>query len=169
LIGTAERPAGGEQVTDWQPTSRFCFVCGRDNPVGLKVRWWNEPSAGEVRGTVTVAEHFNGYPGVVHGGIVAALLDEAVGRAVLTSAGFDDLMVTLKLEVVFRRPTPTSTPLEVSARLTRRSGGRAEARAELRAPDGNVTARGKAVLARPPDSISSQWEAERPYWRVDTD
>jgi acyl-coenzyme A thioesterase PaaI-like protein len=154
-------------VADWQPTSRFCFVCGRENPVGLRVRWRNERPADEIHGTVTVAEHFNGYPGVVHGGIVAALLDEAAGRTVLMDGAFDELMVTLKLEVVFRRPTPTATPLTVVGRLTRRSDHRAEARAELRLADGTVTARAAAVLARPPEAVSSRWEGERRYWRVE--
>jgi acyl-coenzyme A thioesterase PaaI-like protein len=154
-------------VTDWQPTSRSCFVCGRENPVGLRVRWRNERPTGEIHGTVTVPDHFNGYPGVVHGGIVAALLDEAAGRTVLTDGAFDDLMVTLKLEVVFRRPTPTATPLTIVGRLTRRGEDRAEARAELRLADGTVTARASAVLARPPEAVSSRWEPERLYWSVE--
>ena len=94
-------------MSNRQPSSRSCFVCGRENPVGLKVRWDQHPEAGEIRGTVTVPEHFNGYPGVTHGGIVAALLDETGGRTILMDGGFEDLMVTAKLEVVYRRPTPT--------------------------------------------------------------
>ncbi len=154
-------------MADWQPTSRLCFVCGRENPVGLKVRWANDRDAGEVRGAVTVPEHFNGYPGVVHGGIVAALLDETAARTVLMDGGFDDLMVTLKLEVVFRRPTPTAAPLTVVGNLVRRTHDRAEAHAQIRLADGTVTARGTALLARPPEAISSQWEPERPHWRVE--
>ena len=110
-----------------QPTSRSCFVCGRENSVGLKVHWDQHPEAGEIRGTVTVPEHFNGYPGVTHGGIVGALLDETAGRTILMDGGFDDLMVTAKLEVVYRRPTPTGVPLELVGRLLGRSGGRAGA------------------------------------------
>jgi uncharacterized protein (TIGR00369 family) len=150
-----------------QPSSRSCFVCGRDNPVGLKVHWLSDREAGEIRGTVTVAEHFNGYPGVVHGGIIAALLDETGGRTLLVDGGFEDLMVTLKLEVVYRQPTPTGTPLEVVGRLLRRTGTRAEAEAELRLPDGSVSARAKVLLAQPPPSISGRWSAEREFWRVD--
>ena len=156
-------------MTTWQPTFRSCIVCGGENPVGLRVRWRNAPESGGVRGTVTVPDHFNGYPGVVHGGIVAALLDEAAGRTVLADGVFEDLMGTLKLEVVFRRPTPTGAPLEVVARLTRWGARRAEAVAELRLPDGTVAARGAAVLARPPEALSCRWEEERAYWTVETD
>jgi acyl-coenzyme A thioesterase PaaI-like protein len=84
-------------------------VCGRENPVGLKVSWDQDPEAGEIRGRVTVPAHFNGYPGVTHGGIVGALLDETAGRTILMDGGFEDLMVTAKLEVVYRRPTPTGS------------------------------------------------------------
>ena len=154
-------------MTERQPSSRSCFVCGRDNPVGLKVAWENHREAGEIRGTVTIPEHFNGYPGVVHGGIVAALLDETAGRSLLLDGGFEDLMVTLKLEVVYRRPTPTATPLTLVGRLLRRSERRAEAQAELHLPDGTVAARSTVLLAQPPESIKSSWGAEREYWRVD--
>jgi acyl-coenzyme A thioesterase PaaI-like protein len=150
-----------------QPSSRSCFVCGRENPVGLKVTWDQHPEAGEIRGEVTVAEHFNGYPGVVHGGIVGALLDETAGRTILMDGGFADLMVTAKLEVVYRRPTPTGVPLELVGRLLGRSGARAEAEAELRLPDGTLAARGTVVLARPPAEITDRWAAEREHWRVD--
>jgi acyl-coenzyme A thioesterase PaaI-like protein len=152
-----------------QPSSRSCFVCGRDNPVGLKVKWDQYPDAGELRGRVTIPEHFNGYPGVAHGGIVSAILDETAGRTILIDGGFSDLMVTAKLEVGFRLPTPTGVPLEVVGRLVRRSGTRAEAEAELRLPDGAVTARAAVLLARPPAEVAARWKAERQYWNVDED
>jgi acyl-coenzyme A thioesterase PaaI-like protein len=150
-----------------QPTSRSCFVCGRENPVGLKVKWDQHLEAGELRGTVVIPEHFNGYPGVTHGGIVAAVLDETAGRTILMDGGFDDLMVTAKLEVLYRRPTPTGVPLEVVGRLLRRLEARAEAEAELRLPDGTVAARASVLLARPPVEIIERWAAEREHWRVD--
>ncbi len=154
-------------MNDWQPTSRTCFVCGRENPVGLKLKWLNDREAGEVRGTLTVSEHFNGYPGVVHGGIIGAILDETAGRTVVMDGGSEALMVTLKLEVTYRRPTPTGVPLTAVARLLRRTGRRAEAVAELRLPDGTVTATSRVVLAKPPESIAAAWEAERGFFRVD--
>ncbi|NWG00827.1 MAG: PaaI family thioesterase [Thermoanaerobaculaceae bacterium] len=116
---------------------------------------------------MTVPEPFNGYPGVVHGGIVAALLDETAGRALLVSGNFDDLMVTAKLEVVYRRPTPTGVPLTVVGRVLSRSERRAHAQAELVLPNGSVSARAEVTLARPPAALAATWEAERPYWKVD--
>ena len=62
-----------------QPNSRHCFVCGLENNYGLKLRF-KETGPGEVTADYTVPEHFQGYPGVVHGGIVTAMLDEVTGR-----------------------------------------------------------------------------------------
>ena len=154
-------------MAERQPSSRSCFVCGRDNPYSLKMVWENHPEEGEIRSTVTVREELNGYPGVVHGGIIAAILDETAGRAVLLEGGPDDLMVTAKLEVSYRRPTPTNTPLLAVGRVVTRSEKRAETQGEIRLPDGTVSARATVWLARPPKQILAGWEAERQYFRVD--
>lgn len=150
---------------DKQPNSRMCFLCGIENPVGLRVPIYNDREDKQVIGLVTVPEHFQGYPGVVHGGIVATLLDEVAGRAILIDTP-DDLMVTVKLEVRYRLPTPTCTPLRVVGRITQ--GGRARARAhgEIRVPDGTVTAEADLLLAKPPEAIRARWAEEQRYWRV---
>ncbi len=150
-----------------QPTSRTCFICGRENPLGLKARFTGDKEAGEVRATVTIPEAMNGYPGVAHGGVLGALLDEAAVRTALLDGGFDDLMVTARLELTYKRPTPTETPITVVARLLKRSGSRAQAVAELRLPDGTVSATAEVLLARPPADVAAAWEAERPHWRVE--
>jgi uncharacterized protein (TIGR00369 family) len=156
-------------MTERQPSSRSCFICGRENPLGLKARWESDRKTNEVRTHVVIPEHFNGYPGVVHGGIITAILDEAMARSVLVEGGFDDLLVTAKLEVTFRRPTPTDTPVTAVARLLRRVGTRAIAEAELRLADGTVTARAEATMAKPPPDVAAGWEKERPFWKVDHD
>jgi uncharacterized protein (TIGR00369 family) len=154
-------------MVDRQPSSRTCFLCGRDNPVGLKMVWENHREEGEIRASVTVPEQFNGYPGVVHGGILAAILDETAGRAILLEGGPEDLMVTAKLEVDYRCPTPTGTPLLAVGRVVERSVKRAQTRGEIRLPDGTVSARATVWLARPPKGILASWEAERQHFRVD--
>ncbi len=151
---------------DKQRSSRTCFLCGRQNDISLKMTWYNDYEARQVKATVTVPEHFNGYPGVVHGGVVAAILDETGGRAVMLDGDDDSLMVTLKLEVRYRRPTPTGEPLTAVGWVLRQSGSRAKVAAEIRLPDGTVTAECEAILVRPPQEVMDAWEAEKPYWRV---
>jgi uncharacterized protein (TIGR00369 family) len=142
-------------------------VCGRENATGLCARWTGDRAAGEVRTTLAVAERFNGYPGVVHGGILTALLDEALVRTALLEGGFDDLLVTARIEVTFRRPTPTETPITIAARLVERRATRARGEAEIRLPDGTVAARAEALLTRPPPDVAAAWEAERLHWKVE--
>jgi uncharacterized protein (TIGR00369 family) len=150
-----------------QPSSRTCFVCGRENAQGLRAEWVSDRAAREVRATLRVPEPFNGYPGVVHGGILTALLDEAVVRtSLLDGGGFDDLLVTGRIEVAFRHPTPTDAPITVVARVLRRSASRAQAHAEIRLEDGRVAAEAEALLTRPPPEVAAGWAAERPFWRI---
>jgi uncharacterized protein (TIGR00369 family) len=144
----------------------MCFICGLQNPVGLQMALYNDLDNQQVVSSVTVPEHFNGYPGIVHGGIVAAILDEVAGRAVLVNGSADDLMVTLKIEVKYRQPTPTLTPLTVIGRVIQPGQSRARVYGEIRLPDGTVTAEAELVLARPPQAISDGWAAEKEFWKV---
>ncbi len=154
-------------MSDAQPTSRYCFVCGRENPASLHARWTNDPEARRVRSVVTVAEEYNGYPGIVHGGVVAALLDETAGRALMLDGDFERLWVTVKLEVSYRRPTPTDVPLMVEGWVVRDDARRSLTAAEIRLPDGELTASCKALIARPPEGLLAGWLAERQHWRIE--
>ncbi|MDY0095756.1 MAG: PaaI family thioesterase [Candidatus Vecturithrix sp.] len=152
-----------------QPCSRTCFVCGRQNDIGLKMTWYEDHEAQQIRAAVTVPEHFNGYPGIVHGGILATILDETSGRAVMLKGGPDMLMVTMKLEVIYRRPTPTNTPLTVIGWVLKQTASRAQVAGEIRLPDGTVTAECQAIVVRPPQEIVERWEAEKSHWHVYND
>jgi uncharacterized protein (TIGR00369 family) len=116
---------------------------------------------------VTLAEHFHGYPGLAHGGIVAALLDEAMVRSLLLEGDFEDLMVTARMQVTYRRATPTAAPITIVGRLVKRGSSRATAEAEIRLADGTVTAEAEGLLTRPPPEVAAAWGEERPFWSVD--
>ena len=149
-----------------QPSSRHCFICGVQNPLGLKLQFVDDGESA-VRAQVTVPDQFNGYPGIVHGGIVAAILDETAGRALL-ARGHDDrnLFVTLKMEIRYRQPTPTNTALTAIGSIIRAGSARATVHGEIRLPDGTVTAEADCIVARPPAGFGERWEPERPYWKV---
>lgn len=153
-------------MMDKQPSSRTCFLCGRENDISLKVTWYNDVDAGKVRATVNVPDKYNSYPGIVHGGVVAALLDETAGRALLLGGDNDLLFVTLKLEVKYRRPTPTGVPLEITGWVVRPGQSRAVVAGEVRLPDGTLTAECEAVVVRPGAEFAQLWEPEKPFWRV---
>jgi len=129
-----------------QPNSRRCFVCGLENPVGLQLAFYEDLDTGQVRAEFAVPEVYQGYPGVVHGGIVAAILDEISGRAVMVDGSGEDLMATLRLTVRYRRPTPTETPLTAVGWVERVGGKGARVAGEIRLPDACGLSRGQAGL-----------------------
>jgi uncharacterized protein (TIGR00369 family) len=149
-----------------QPNSRMCFVCGLQNPIGLRLAFYEDAEARQVQAEFTVPEIYQGYPGVVHGGIVAAILDEISGRAVMLDRSDEDLMATLRLTVRYRRPTPTETRLTAIGWVERMGGTGARVAGEIRLPDGSVTADCEVLLATVPEEFHAQWEAEKPYWKV---
>lgn len=150
-----------------QPNSRSCFLCGRANSIGLKMSWYNDVKAQKVWSELVVPEQFNSYPGVVHGGVVAAILDETSGRALLL--GDDDmLMVTAHLELKYRHPTPTNQPLTAVGWIVKGGKRRARVAGEIRLADGTVTAECTATVIKPPAGFfeSHGWQEEKPYWKV---
>jgi uncharacterized protein (TIGR00369 family) len=149
-----------------QPNSRMCFICGLQNPVGLKMALYNDLDNQQVVSHVTVPEHFQGYPGVVHGGIVATMLDEVSGRAVLIDGNDDNLMVTVKLEVKYRQPTPTQTLLTVIGKVESATSSRAKVHGYIQLPDGTITAEADLILARPPQDFKDRWEDEKQHWKI---
>ncbi len=149
-----------------QPNSRNCFVCGVQNPFGLHLVFYEDHEAGQVRAEFTVPDAYQGYPGVVHGGIVAAILDEVSGRALLLHGSDENLMATLRLTIRYRRPTPTGTPLIAVGWVEQASGVGARVAGRIHLPDGTVTAECESLLGAVPESFRARWEEEKPYWRV---
>ncbi len=151
-----------------QPNSRMCFVCGLQNPVGLHLAFYENHHGDpkQVCAQVVIPAQYQGYPGVAHGGVLAAILDEVAGRATLIGGSADDLMMTLKMELRYRLPTPTETLLTGAGWITQRRGNRALAHGELRLPDGRVSVEADLVLMRPPGDVADVWEAEKPFWKV---
>ena len=100
-----------------QPSARQCFVCGVENPAGLHITFFEtEPqttdSPVETRAEITVPRHYQGYPGIVHGGIIATMLDEVASRTVFRGSPLR-FVVTAKMNVRYRKPVPVETPLKL--------------------------------------------------------
>jgi len=152
-----------------QPNSRTCFLCGRQNDIGLKMTWFNDHDVQQVWSEVIVPDGFNGYPGVVHGGIVAAILDETAGRALMLNGNHDELFITTRLEVKYHQPTPTQQPLRVIGWIIKRNSRFAQVAGEIRLTDGTVTAKCEATVARPPQKFYDKcgWEDEAQHWRIE--
>lgn len=135
--------------------------CGPLNPRAPELRFAPFPPPApdapfrsvEVEGTVTLDASFGGGPGRAHGGVVAGLFDEALGRA-NTAAGLSGM--TVALEVRFRTGAPLGVPLRVVARTDRVDGRKRFSSGELLAGD-TLVAEASAVYVteRPPGPMTT--------------
>ena len=140
-IATVDDPEIGER---W-----YSPVYGPGNPVAPPLVATDSPD-GRATGRATLGKPHEGPPGLVHGGVVATLLDHVLARAV-RAAGRGGLTATLT--VTFRRPVQLGVPLLATAELTGQDGRRTTASARLVAEDDPGTtlaeAEGLFVALRP--------------------
>ncbi len=136
-----------------QPDSSMCFVCGRDNPIGLHLTFYEEGS--QVRADFTPRAEHQGWPGILHGGITSTILDETVGR---TCFLVDMWAVTARMEIRYLKPIPIGQPLLVIAEIVRARSRALEARGEIRLADGSVAAEAQALYIRIPDARRRELE-----------
>jgi acyl-coenzyme A thioesterase PaaI-like protein len=103
-------------------------ITGQANPLAPPAVLRRDMEARRVTGEVTFGAAFEGAPGIVHGGFVAALLDEALGMATIFSGSTG---MTVELVTRYRRHTPVATPLRLEARLVSTEGRRIRTAGEL--------------------------------------
>lgn len=118
------------------------IVAGDTNPAAPQLALMRTEEG--LRAEITLNTIYQGPPGLVHGGWIAAMLDQAVGSvsAVETSPG-----LTAHLEIDYRKPTPLFTPLEITAWVDRVEGRKVYVAGQIRA-NGQVTAEGNALMIR---------------------
>lgn len=121
-----------------------CFICGKDNPIGLRAKFVVDPEKRRAETTVQIPEHFQGWQGITHGGIISALLDEICAQACM---GSGMQVVTSELKLRYRAPVPTGSTIRVVGEVTgeRRRLVDAKGRAEL---DGQVVAEVEVIMFR---------------------
>jgi acyl-coenzyme A thioesterase PaaI-like protein len=137
-----------------QANSRHCFVCGVHNDNGLKIFFYDE-EPGKVTASVTVPRHFQGYPGIVHGGVIAAMLDEVSGRTMMSGDDVSRWMVTASLSIRYRKPVPVEKPLKLVGTLKADNGIIVRAHGEIQDENGILLAEGDAVMANVPKTLQS--------------
>jgi uncharacterized protein (TIGR00369 family) len=104
-----------------------CFACGRENDYGLHLKFKDEPKG--CSGNIAIPPHFQSYEGVIHGGIVATILDAAMVHSLRGQCGAAP--VTCRLEVRYLRAVPSGEIITVNARRSGKRGRIILADAEL--------------------------------------
>ena len=135
-----------KEVSGAQNISSKCFVCGIDNELSLRTQFLNLED-GSICALFTTRQEHQGYPGRIHGGVVSAILDEAIGRAIQATDP-DVFGVTIELSVKFRKPAPIGEQLRVFGRIDRQTKRVFEGSGELLLPDGTVAAQAHAKYLR---------------------
>ena len=120
----------------------YCFGCGEDNPIGLKLRPVYDGE--KVVARFTPREQHQGWHNVTHGGILYSVLDEITAYAVLCSGV--SFGVTAKSFIRFKHVSPTDATLVASAWVTKATSRLVETAGRLEMEDGTVVAEIEATF-----------------------
>lgn len=157
--GAASRPSPGRYF-DERLYEQVCFACGRLNSIGLHLRF-TPVVQGDREGVEARYEprpEDQGFPGVMHGGILVTLLDEAMAWAMF--ARDSTLGVTAKMETRYRRPVPPDAELVVRGFVTRMRGRRIEAEASLFDSSGERLVESTGLFLQLPQAETEQLLAD---------
>ena len=105
-----------------------CYVCGANNPSGLGVVFHVDSEAKTIRGRFTPSPAYQGFEGIVHGGILSTLLDEAMVKLAF-SLGLP--AVSVEITVSFKSPAAPGDELAITGRLTQEHRRLIEAEAKI--------------------------------------
>ena len=133
-----------QKVLKKQHISKMCFVCGEKNNFGLHASFY-ETDQNELVAIIKPTEEHQGYPGRMHGGIAATILDETIARSINTGKDEQRWGITLELRTKFRKPIPLGEELKVAGRVTSEGNRSFEGTGEIVLPNGEiaVSAEGK--------------------------
>jgi acyl-coenzyme A thioesterase PaaI-like protein len=132
------------KVKKKQHISKMCFVCGVNNDFGLHANFY-ETDSNELVAVFKPSGQHQGYPGRMHGGIAATILDETIARSICNGKDEQIWGVTMELKTRFRKPIPLGQELKIVGRVTSEGTRSFEGTGEIVLPNGEiaVSAEGK--------------------------
>jgi len=142
---------------DTEYTTRLCFGCGENNPIGLKLKPVYDGE--KVRAEFTPREFHQGWDNATHGGILYTLLDEVAAYALLCHGIY--FGVTTKSEVRFKHVAPTGEPIQISAWATKLTKRLVETKGVLALKDNTVIAEGSSLF------YVWRWSKKTVLWDMD--
>ena len=118
----------------------LCFGCGQKNPIGLKLNFKRDGEV--VRAEFTPGPLFQGWSGIVHGGIITCMLDEAMSHAAHFSG---TNCLTARIEIRLRQPAVINEPLIITGRTTKNTRRVVNTEAKVALRDGTVVAEATGI------------------------
>ncbi len=138
-----QRQVHGHISQHLRQQKNYCFACGKDNPQGMHLNFYYDEARKRFLCRVRLPHRYQGPPGHAHGGIIATILDEAMGKVNKIRSV---VALTSEMQVKYLRPVPLGKTLLVEARERRVRGRKHINIAEIRDRRGEVLARGRAVF-----------------------
>lgn len=152
------------KVTGKQHNSRMCFVCGLKNPSGLKASFY-EVENNQLVALFTPCEEHQSYPGRLHGGLAATILDETIGRAM--NIHQDEIWgVTVEFNVRYKKPVPLEQELRVVGRITTENRRFFEGTGEILLPNGDIAVEGRGKYIKLPLDEIADFDYEEQEWKA---
>lgn len=133
-----QKPADGHLISTHPKPQNHCFACGKDNDEGMKLQFYLDEEARHAICEFTLSQRYTGPPGHAHGGIIATILDEAMGKV---NKLHKVLALTKSMEVEYVRPVPLEQKLIVVGREQQITGRKHVNVAEITNAKGEVLAR----------------------------
>src|SRR5258707_7633160 len=139
----ARRPEPGHGTRYIKLQKTYCFACGKNNPDGMRLRFTYDEERECFVCRFRLGKRYTGPPGHCHGGIIATILDEAMGKV---NKLRQVIALTSQMTVDYLRPVPLNQPLRVESREVSVRGRRHVNMGEILNQKGEVLARGRAVF-----------------------
>jgi acyl-coenzyme A thioesterase PaaI-like protein len=152
------------KVIKKQQNSKMCMVCGLNNNFGLKAAFY-ELENGELVAIYKPVDEHQSYPGRLHGGIIGAILDETIGRAIMSN-NENVWGVTVELNLKYKKPIPLNEELRVVGRITKDSSRLFEGTGEILLKNGDIAATGVGKYLKMPISKITDLDEENGEWGV---
>ena len=121
----------------------YCFACGQNNPAGMRLKFTLDEERQTFVCKFRLSKRYTGPPGHCHGGIIATILDEAMGKV---NKLRQVIAVTAQMTVEYLRPVPLNKPLRVESREVRVRGRQHINMAEIFDQKGEVLARSRGTF-----------------------
>jgi uncharacterized protein (TIGR00369 family) len=120
-----------------------CFGCGTNNPEGMRLRFTYDEARNCFVCRFRLGKRYTGPPGHCHGGIIATILDEAMGKV---NKLRHVIALTKEIKVEYRKPVPLYQPLRVESREVRVRGRKHTNMAEILNEKDEVLARSEGLF-----------------------
>jgi uncharacterized protein (TIGR00369 family) len=136
-------PGHGHNTPELIMQRNNCFGCGKDNPDGMRLKFVYDKNRGRFVCRFRLSKRYTGPPGHAHGGIIATILDEAMGKM---NKLRQVLAMTSRMTVEYLKPVPLNKPLRVESRELSVHGRRHVNAAEILDQKGAVLARSQGLF-----------------------